>query len=151
MPIVCETTDFIFPLLADIYYPIVEQTAYGNVTKQWILDATISCSFNPPSRKANEEVKPEPVNIKVDSLLVGRTRKDIRISSEAARNAITNIVITNIRDRFGNSIYNETAGPRSGMPTLFEVATNEAIVGAFGTTEYFKVVLRRSDNQAETV
>jgi hypothetical protein len=62
--------------------------------------------------------------------------------------SITNIVITNIRNNLGEIIYNETSGPRSGNPTLFEVATLNPIVGPFGKVEYYKVILRRSENQA---
>ena len=64
---------------------------------------------------------------------------------------MTNIIITNIRDKNGNPIYLETAGPRVNQSTLFEIATVEPIVGAFGKTEYYKVVIRRSDNQAVDV
>lgn len=151
MPTVCETTDFVYPLLANIYYPIVEQGAYGNVDKTWILDATIACAFEPAKGKAYQDVKPQDVNISQELLLVGRTRKDIRINSSAAANSITNVIITDIKDRLGNPIYVETSGPRAGMSTIFEIATNEPIVGAFGSTEYYKVVIRRSDNQAVTL
>lgn len=148
---VCESTDVIYPLLADIYYPIIEQGAYGNIDKQWVLDATIACSFAPANRKNQQDVQPQDVNIVIDHSLIGRTRKDIRFTSRAAANSITNIIITNIRDKHGVPIYVETTGPRVGKSTIFEVATNEPIVGAFGSTEYFKVVIRRSDNQAVTV
>ncbi len=42
---ICETPDFTFPMLADVYHPVVEQGIYGNVEKTWILDRTIACSF----------------------------------------------------------------------------------------------------------
>lgn len=151
MPNVCESPDIYYPLIADIYYPITEQSAYGNVSKQWILDATIACSFAPAGRKYQQDVQPQNVGVKIQQSLVGRTRSDIRISSREAGNALTNVILTNIRDRSGNPIYVETAGPRAGASTIFEVATNEPIVGAFGKTEYFKVVIRRSDNQAVDV
>ena len=151
MQIVCEKVDFVYPLLADVYYPIIEQGAYGNVAKEWVLDATIACAFTSLSSKDKQDVQPQDVNVKIQQSFIGRTRNDIRISSSAAKNSITNVIITNIRDRFGNPIYVETAGPRAGLSTIFEIATNEPIVGAFGSTEYYKVIIRRSDNQAETV
>jgi hypothetical protein len=150
MQIVCETTNVFYPLLADIYYPIVEQGPYGNVAKQWMLDATVACSFAPPKTKAKEEVKPN-VHITLDNILIGRTKNDIRISSIAAANSITNIVITNIRDNSGNPVYVETSGPRAGKSTIFEIATNEPIVGVFGKVEYYKVLIRRSENQGADV
>jgi hypothetical protein len=147
---ICETTDFTFPMCADIFYPIVEQGSLGNVKKQWIHDRTIACSLAPAGSAFKEEVTPN-VNITQESVLLGRLRTDIRISSKNANNAITNIVVTNIKDRNMSQIYMETSGPRSGRPTLFEVATIEPFTGPFGTVEYFKVVLRRSENQAADV
>ena len=144
---ICETTDFTYPLLADVYYPIVEQGAYGNVSKTWVLDKTISCAFNPPSSRFKEDVNSEAM-LNIDNSLVGRIRTDITQSSQGASYSLTNIVITNIRDKDGNVIYNESAGPRSGNSTLFEIATFNAIVGPFGKLEYYKTVLRRSENQA---
>ena len=143
----CETTDFIYPMLADIYYPIVEQGAYGNVKKQWILDRSIACNFAPTGQAASEEVKPN-INITKENILLGRTKTDLRVSSGNARNSITNVVVTNIRTAQQNDIYIETSGPRDGRSTLYEIASSEAIVGPFGNIEYYKVVLRRSENQA---
>lgn len=143
----CEPTDFMYPMLADIYYPIVDQGAYGNVKKQWILDRSIACNFAPTGAAAGEEVKPN-VNITKESILLGRTKSDIRVSGSNNRNSITNVVITNIRTNQQEDIYLETSGPRNGRSTIYEIASNEAIVGPFGNIEYYKVVLRRSENQA---
>lgn len=143
----CEPTDFIYPMLADVYYPIVDQGAYGNVKKQWVLDRSIACNFAPTGAAASEEVKTS-VNITKENILLGRTKKDLRISSSNNGNSITNVIITNIRTPQEENIYLETSGPRSGKSTLYEVATTEAIVGPFGNVEYYKVVLRRSENQA---
>lgn len=146
----CEPTDFMYPMLADIYYPIVDQGAYGNVKKQWILDRSIACNFAPTGKGASEEVKPN-VNITKENILLGRTKTDIRISELNDRNAITNVVITNIRTNQQEDIYLETSGPRNGKSTIYEIASSEAIVGPFGNIEYYKVVLRRSENQASDI
>jgi hypothetical protein len=144
---ICETPDFIFPLLVDVYYPITEQGAYGNIKKQWILDKTIAANFNAVGAAGKEEIIPN-VNITQKSHLVGRAKTDIRVSSLGSNNAITNIVLTNIRDKNGNEIYLETAGSRSGKSTIFEIATQEPFVGPFGSLEYYNLVIRRSENQA---
>lgn len=146
----CETTDFIYPLLADVYYPVVEQMAYGNVSKQWVLDKTIACSFSSGGAANKEEVKPN-VNITKEVVLVGRTRKDVRLSRQESKNAITNVIITNIRDASGNPIYLETSGPRAGKSTIFEIASQDPTLGPFGSVEYYKLVIRRSENQAVDV
>jgi len=143
----CETTDFMYPMLADIYYPIVDQGAYGNLKKQWVLDRSIACNVSSTGQSASEEVKPN-VNISKENILLGRTKTDIRISSNNSRSSITNIVLTNIRTKLQDNIYMETSGSRDGMSTLYEIASSEPIVGPFGNVEYYKVVLRRSENQA---
>jgi hypothetical protein len=144
---ICETTDFAYPLLADIYYPIVEVGGYGNLKKQWVLDKTVACFFNVGGSKYKEDVRTE-ANIVIDSAIIGRVRNDPTKSSTDTLYSITNIIVTNIRGTDGNLVYNESSGPRSGDATLFEIATLVPIVGPFGKTEYYKVVLRRSENQA---
>ena len=143
-------TDFIYPLLADIYYPIVEQGAYGDVKKQWILDKTIPCYFATAGSAGKEEVLPN-VNITQDTVLVGRSKSDIRISVKEGNHSLTNVIVTNIRDANCNPIYVETSGVRSGKSTIFEVATQDPTVGAFGGVDFYKLVIRRSENQAADV
>jgi hypothetical protein len=135
---------------ADVYYPIIEQGTYGNVKKQWILDRTIACSFSTGGSAFKEEVSTN-VNITKNQLLVGRTQSDIRISERDSRNSITNIILTNIRDSAGNIIYSETDGVRSDKGTIYEVATQEPFTGPFGNIEYYKLVIRRSENQASDI
>lgn len=147
----CDKTDFMYPLLADVYYPIVDQApGYGSITKNWVLDRSIACSFASASLKAKEDVKPE-VNIVIDNSIVGRTRSDVTQTKKGEYVSMTNIIVTNIRDVNGNIIYNESSGPRVGKATLFEVATMNPSVGPFGGTEFFKLVLRRSENQAADI
>jgi hypothetical protein len=135
---------------ADIFYPSVEQGAYGNIKKQWMHDRTIVCLLAPAGSAFKEEVTPN-VNITKEAVLLGRLKTDIRISSKDARNSITNIIVSNIKDRNCNPIYMETSGPRSGKSTIFEVATLEPFTGPFGNVEYYKIVLRRSENQATDI
>ena len=147
---ICETPDFIFPLTANIYYPIVEQDAFGDVKKQWVLDKIVACNFSPAGTAGKEEIIPN-ANISQEKILVGRTRSDIRISSKDSSTAMINVLISDICDSNGNKIYIETAGVRKGKSTIFEIASQEPIVGPFGSVEYFKVVIRRSENQAADV
>ena len=144
---ICETTDFTYPLLADIYYPIVETGAYGNLKKQWVLDKTVACFFNVGGSKFKEDIGTE-ANIIIDTALIGRLRNNPAISSTESLYSTTNIIVTNIRGNDGILIHTESSGPRSGNSTLFEIATLVPIVGPFGKTEYYKVILRRSENQA---
>lgn len=145
-----DKTDFAFPMEADIFYPIVEQGALGNVKKTWILDKSVAISVNPAGAAFKEEVVPN-VNITKDTLLIGRIKNDIRISSRDSNNAITNVIVTNIKDKNCNPIYVETSGIRNGKSTIFEIATQEPFVGPFGNVEYYKIILRRSENQGADV
>ena len=146
----CDNTDFMYPMCAEVYTPIIEQGAYGNISKEWLLDRKIACSFTPAGSAFKEEIKPN-IDLTQDSLLLGRVKKDLRISSLDKMNAITNVVVTNIKDQSGNEIYVETAGTRAGKSTIFEVATIQPFVGPFGSIDHYRVVLRRSENQAVNV
>jgi hypothetical protein len=143
----CENTSIVFPMLADIYYPIVDQGPYGNVKKSWIHDKTIACSFTSAGSAFKEDIKPN-ANITQDTIMIGRSKTDIRFSANQDQNSVTNVIVTNIKDKTLNEIYVETAGPRAGKSTLFEVATVDPFTGPFGAVEYYRIVLRRSENQA---
>jgi hypothetical protein len=136
-----------FPMQVDVFYPIVDQGAYGNIKKQWILNKVIACHFTTAGLKAKEEVVPN-INITQDTLIIGRVKSDIRISNLDDQNSLTNIILTNIQDKQCNNIYIETSGIRAGKSTIFEVASQEPFVGPFGNIEHYKLVLRRSENQA---
>lgn len=150
MHAVCESTDFMFPMLADIYYPVVEQGAYGNLKKQWILDRSVACYFSSGTGKIKEEIIPN-VKITQDVVLFGRIKTDVRITSQNERQSVTNILITNIRFPNSETVYMETAGPRSGLSTIYEVATQDPLIGPNNSVDFYKVLLRRSDNQAVDV
>ena len=145
----CEDTDFMYPMKADVYYPIVEQGAYGNVTKTWIFNKTVVCNFSKDGT-VEEEVKPN-VNITLKKVLTGRTKKDIRISQENNADAITNVVITNIRTRTDVPIYLETSGIRAGKSTIYEIESQSPIIGPFGDPEYYALAIRRSENQSSDI
>lgn len=146
----CETTDFTFPMQASIFYPIVDQKAYGNIEKEWVLDRIVACSFNATGTKDREAIKTLP-NVTEGLRLMGRTKTDIRVSKRKESTSATNIIISNISDKYGNEIYLETSGPRVGKSTIFEISTVEPFVGPFGTIEYYSILLKKSENQAVTV
>ena len=150
MNTVCEATDFMFPMLADIYYPVVEQAAYGNLKKQWVLDRTVACYLSSGTGKTKEEVI---TNVKIDKeiILTGRVKFDLRISTQQERHSMTNILITNVRLPNSETVYMETSGPRSGQGTIYEVASQEPLVGPTNNVDFYKVLLRRSENQAVDV
>lgn len=143
----CDSTDITFPMKADVYYPIITQNEYGQPNKQWILDRTFICSAETFSRGGNEQANTDTF-IQYDERLIARSKADLRISSTNDSNALTNILVTNIRTSSDDLIYKETAGPRSGKGTIFEIATIQPFVGPFGSIEYYKMVWRRTENQS---
>lgn len=143
----CDTTDFIYPMCADIYYPLLSQNQYGQVNKQWVFDRTVACSATPVGGAGSEEMDPK-VFLQYTNKLIVRTRNDIRTSLRGDLHAVNNILITNIKDSHGNLIYKETAGARSGKGTLYEVGTVEPFTGPFGDIESYKMLWRRTENQS---
>ena len=142
----CLETDFMYPMKADIYYPIINQTQYGQATKSWVFDRTIICNATSVGGAGQEDIKPATF-LQFENKLIARTKTDPRVSSNNAENAITNILISNIRTANDEIIYKETAGPRSGRGTIYEMATVEPFTGPFGSVEYFKMLWRRTENQ----
>ena len=145
----CEDTDFMYPMKADVYYPIVEQGAYGNVKKTWVFNKTVVCNFSKDGT-VDEEVKPN-VTITLKKVLMGRTKRDIRFSQEDSADALTNVVITNIRTRTDVPLYIETSGVRAGKSTIYEIESQSPIIGPFGDPEYYALAIRRSENQASDI
>lgn len=144
----CNETDFMFPMLADVYYATAAQGPYGGVLKTWTLDKTIVGNFTYAGSKTKEELD---INIEImqESLLIGRIKSDLRISSNGGTFPMTNILITNIRNCNGTNFYLETSGPRDGKSTLFELATQQPFINPFGKTEHYRLILRRSENQGD--
>jgi hypothetical protein len=142
----CPETDFLYPMKADVYHPIIKQTQYGQATKDWVYDRTITCNATPVGGAGTEDIKPETF-LQYENKLIARTKQDPRTASTGSDNAVTNILVTNIRDNEDRLIYRETAGARAGKGTIYEVATVEPFTGPFNSTEYYKMLWRRTENQ----
>jgi hypothetical protein len=134
-------------MLADVYYPIITQGAYGEVQKEWVLDKTIACNATSVGGAGKEDIKPD-MFLQYENKLIARSKTDLRITSRQSKEAISNIIITNIRFANGELIYKETAGPRAGKGTIYEIGTLEPQVGPFSNIEYHKMLWRRTENQA---
>jgi hypothetical protein len=142
-----NATDFVYPMLADIYYPIINQGPFGEIKKEWVFDRTISCNATPVGGAGTEQIKPD-MFLQYEDKLIVRSRVDLRITSKLSQEAITNILITNIRLSTGQVIYKETAGPRANKGTIYEIGTLEPFTGPFNSIEYYKMLWRRTESQA---
>lgn len=146
----CDTGDFRYPLQAHIYYATVTQSAYGDIDRTWNFDRNVHCSLEPATSDFKEELDTK-VLLTRDQLLIGRFKQDIRSSSFDEDFDSGNILITNIVDKSCNLLYKETGGPRAGKGTLFEIATVKPFLNPFGRVEYYTVILRRSENQGDSL
>ena len=142
----CPETDFMYPMKADIYYPVISQTDYGQATKKWVLDRVIILNATPVGGAGQEDIKPE-IFLQYENKLVSRIKEDPRMSTSNGSNAITNILVANIRNAQDVLIYKETAGVRAGRGTIYELGTVEPMTGPFGSVDYYKMLLRRAENQ----
>jgi hypothetical protein len=142
-----DTTDFVYPMLADVYYPIITQGPFGEILKEWIFDRTISCNATSVGGAGSEQIKPD-MFLQYEDKLVVRSKADLRIKSNLSQEATTNILITNIRLSHGQLIYKETAGPRAGKGTIYEIGTLDPFTGPFSNIEYYKMLWRRTESQA---
>ena len=145
----CEATDFMYPMIADIYYPIVDRDKYGQVLKNWIFDRSVAVNLTIAGTALKEDIKTATF-VKNENTLIGRTMSDIRKGTNKSNNSITNILVTNIRDSLHQLIYEETSGERVGKGTIYEIAAYDPIVGPFGNIEYYKIIVRRTENQGVT-
>jgi hypothetical protein len=142
----CELTSFKFPMLADVYHPVIEPGAYGAISKSWLLDRTIAGNFIRAGAETKEELIVN-IDLTQESLLIARVRTDLRISDSQEENGLTNILITNIRHTDETLYYSESSGKRKGQGTVFEIATQQPFINPFRKIEHYTVVLRRSENQ----
>lgn len=148
----CEDCpDFLFPLKADVYYAISETTAYGVISKTWVLDKTVVCNVETTKDANKQDIKPVRAVYERSEILSGRVKTDIRKSTREIDNAFSNVIVTNIRDVNDNHIYIETSGPRANKSTIYEIAAQMPFINPFGTVDYFSLVLRRSENQGVDV
>ena len=144
----CLDDNFLYPMTAEVYYSAVEQGQYGNIKKQWSKFKDIKCYFASGNLKNKEEQQVQNVAIVFDTVLTGRVPTDIRFDDMNSGIPLTNLIITNKRVESINILYRETGGVRAGKSSLFEIATLSPYSGLFGKTEYYKIVIKRSDSQA---
>ena len=135
----------------DVYYATESQDKYGKVTKKWQFDMTEQCSFYTLGDESNNEnfSFDDKKFYRLETMLFGRVRSDIRQDSNGLYHPMSHILITNIRGgNCNNSVFfYETNGDYEGKPTIFEIKMVQPYIGPFGSVEYFKIQLERSDTQ----
>jgi len=127
----------------DIYYSSSIQDKYGAKNKDWGFDQTLRGYVETVSSEDKSKTFFE-----YQGKLVGRTKEDPRIDSEGNKHAITDILITDIRDvKTQTEYYLETVGPRVNQSTLYEISAVEPFVDPFNRIEYWRIFLNKLDAQ----
>jgi hypothetical protein len=127
----------------DIYYAQGKQDKYGKIQKDWKFDQTL--------RGFAETVDTEDKTktfFEYKGKLIARIKEDPRTSINGFQYAMTDILITSIKDvKTCTEFYIETFGERKGKSTLYEISAIEPYVGPFNTIEYWRLFLNRMDAQ----
>ncbi len=135
-----------YPLKADIYFATETQNDFGEMDRQWDFDQTVGVDFNMSTNYKDQQVQPDQF-FWIQDMLNGKCAVDVRVDTNGGLHSLTNILITNIRNGSDGVIYYETAGPRAGLPTVYEVAGLLPHNDPWGNNDYFKLVIRRSEMQ----
>jgi hypothetical protein len=143
-------TDIFFPMKCDIYYATEDQDKYGKIDKKWVQGNTLDCSLYIEETTRNKDFAFENQRFfKLDGYLVGRTKKDPRLSDVGSFYPMSHILITNIRGGNCNEelFFFESTETYEKRPTIYELRSCQSYVGPYSTIEYFKLTLERSDTQ----
>lgn len=141
-------SDFLMSMDIDVYYADSEQDDYGSEVNTWTLDQTLR-GYAEVLGAVDQEALKTGTFFEYRDRLIGRTKKDPRISSSGISYPVTSILLTNIRDHKTQlSFYNEAYGEREGLPTLYEAFAIEPYVNPWNQIEYWKILFNRSDLQA---
>ena len=145
-------TSLLFPMQCDVYYASESQDSYGKINKRWVLDATLPCSFytlNDMSNNDNFDFDDKKF-YRLETMLVGRTKSDIRVASDGRFYAATHILVSNIRAAGCDDtpFFVETNGGYESTPTIYETKMIQPYIGPYNNIEYYKIQLERSGTQA---
>lgn len=132
-----------YPLAADIYYATESQDEFGAIDKAWVFNQTVRVDMSMSTNYKDQQMQADMM-VWVQDMISGRTPTDIRIDSSGGLHSLTDILVTNVRNDSDEVIYFETAGARTGEPTLFEVAGLLPHNGPWGRNDYYKLVIKRS-------
>lgn len=143
--------DLLFPMLCDVYYASESQDALGRVNKNWIFDSSRPCSFytlNDMSNSHNFDFDDKKF-YRLETMLIGRTKGDLRLSSDGRFYPVSHIIVTNIRAACCHDevFFVETNGGYESVPTTYEPKMIQPYIGPYNSSEYYKIQLERTDVQ----
>lgn len=132
---------------ANVYYSVQDQNAFGAVDREWIFDKQIMCSVVSASSLRNSKALTPDVFMKYEDLLIFRTPVDITVRSNDVPYPITEILVSNIRNKAGQVLFTEHVLEGKSVGTVYEIASISPVFDAFDAIDHYKLILARSDNQ----
>lgn len=135
-----------YPLKADVYYAVQTQNDFGSVEKAWEYNQTVRIDLSMSTNYKDQQIQADQF-FWMQDLLSARVPGDVRVADSGEMYSLTDILITNVRNDSEEVIYYETAGVREGLPTLFEVAGVLPHNDPWGSNDFYKIVVKRSDAQ----
>jgi len=144
--LLCDPEVF-YSMNLDVYYSSQSQDEFGAAIKTWNPNQTLIGYVQQVGSMEKNSLKTETF-FEYSNKLVGRTYVDPRTSMEGISYPITSILVTNIQDsKAGTIFYTESAGKRSGKPTVYDVMSVDPHINPWNEIEYYKIYLVRSDLQ----
>ena len=148
---ILDSTNMLFRMLCDVYYATEEQDKFGAMVKTWTKDREVSCELYMIDKISdrNNFTFDDPEFYRINNLLRGRAVEDIRKDALGIYHPLSHIVVTNVRTGkpVEDNVFVMTNGDYIGKPIVYAVSTCNPYGGAFGTTEFYKVSLKRADDQ----
>lgn len=142
--------DVLYPMTAEIYYADSRQDSLGTMKKTWIYDRTVNCSaISSMSDRTTlgEESKSFKTYFEINSDVIFRTNDNIQKKKNGSFYPITEILITDIKDSYGNYVWEDVLGKR----LQFEVKTFVPGYGPDHNVEFYRAYLSKSSKQQEVV
>jgi len=145
MPRCLDST--LYNTFANVYYSVQDQNAFGSIDREWIFDKEIMCSVISANSLSNSKALTPDVFMKYEDILLFRTPVDITRRSNDLPYTITEILITNIRNKSGDVLFSENLQDGKCVGTVYEVTSIAPVFDAFDKIDHYKIILARSDNQ----
>lgn len=145
MPRCLDST--LYNMFASVYYSTQEQNSFGSIDREWIFDKDVMCSVVPASSLSNAKALTPDVFMKYENVLIFRTPVDIRLRSNELPYPMTEILLTNIRNKSGEVLFSESILEGKVVGTVYEITAIAPVFDAFDKIDHYKIMLTRSDNQ----
>jgi hypothetical protein len=141
--------DIYYPMTAEIYYAENKQDELGVIQKTWVFDRVVKCSAisSMSDKTLTGELKNSGPIFQYNSDVLFRTNENIQKKKNGTVFPITEILITNIKDSAGTTVWLE----KNNKSTQYEIRTLAPSYNAFHEVEFYRGYIARSGKQIEVL